>query len=81
MEAQAGSVMFLKHAIAGLPYPTGFWVVCEVAEARIWMALLGTSGGKLASIRNWYEISVEDLYAFELTDETAIVRGTRADSA
>lgn len=75
-----GDVLFLDRNVAGLPYPTGVWVVCELTEARAWIALTGWHDGQLAGITNWYEISSEDLEAFEATGERALVRGTRADA-
>ena len=75
-----GDVLFLDGSVAGLPYPTGVWVLCDLTEARAWVALTGWHDGALAAIPNWYESSVEDLDVFEPTGDRAAVRGTRADA-
>lgn len=77
---EVGDVLFLDRHVPGLPSPTGVWVLCELTEARAWVALTGWHDGHLAGIPNWYEISTEDLGAFEATGERALVRGTRADA-
>lgn len=74
MTITVGDVLFQDGPVAGLPYPCGYWVVCEVKEARLWVALCGQLERKLAGIASWYEISTEDLCYFTPTGKRAMVR-------
>ena len=77
---EVGDVILQERPIAGIPYETGLWVVCDLSEARAWISLCGGMvDGKLAGIANWYEISREDLCAFSATPEKALIRGSRDD--
>ena len=69
-----GDVLFLERQIPGIPYASGYWVLCQMGDAIAYVALMSENKklGKYA-IDNWYKISVEDLSAFSVTGEIATV--------
>jgi hypothetical protein len=73
VDFQPGDVVFLEHSIAGVSYPTGYYVLCSLTEAAGSIALVGQDADGLYAIDNRYSISVEDLSAFSATGERARV--------
>jgi len=73
-QRSVGDVIFLEKWIAGLPYPSGFWVLCQISGASCYVALVSSKKELgLYAIDNWYRISVEDLGAFIWTGNVAAV--------
>ncbi len=68
-----GQILFLERSIAGLPSPSGYWVLCELTPARASIALVSQDEKGLYAIDNRYEVSVEDLLAFTVTGKQARV--------
>lgn len=69
-----GAILFLEREIPALPYPTGYWVLCKLTDATATLSLLDqTPTGTLCPLPERFDISVEDLDAFTLTAETAVV--------
>lgn len=71
-DLKPGAVLFLERNISGLPYPTGYWVLCKISAATATFALLDQSpDGELIAQAERFEVSTEDLAAFTLTAEIA----------
>jgi hypothetical protein len=66
-----GDVLFLEHEIAGLPYPTGYYVLRILTEGAAIVSLVSNDAQGLYAIDNPYTISAEDLSAFKATGERA----------
>jgi|GEM_PF-4910706 len=74
MNHKVGDVLFLTRKIGGVPYDTGYWVLCERGDATSFVALASSNQRLgLYAIDNWYQISTEDLAAFSKTGKTAHV--------
>ena len=69
-----GDVLLLEHAIAGIPWPTGCFVLCSRTEASATVALVSEDAEGLYAIDNPYPISAEDLASFTPTGVQARTR-------
>ena len=66
-----GDVIFLERSIAGLPYPTGYWVLVSATVGSVEIALVSQDGQGMYAIGNRFQIYPEDLGAFSSTGLTA----------
>lgn len=68
---EPGDVLFLEREIAGIPWPTGLYVLRVLTEGAAIVSLVSEDGAGLYAIDNPYTISREDMGAFTKTGERA----------
>ena len=70
-QLEVGDVLFLKHSVAGIPYPTGIYALRVLTEASVIVSLVSSDAAGLYAVDNAYAISAEDLPAFTATGAKA----------
>lgn len=66
---EPGDILFLERSIAGIPWPSGYYVLQAITEGTATVALVSQDAQGLYGIDNPYTISVEDLGAFSPTGQ------------
>lgn len=77
MKTQAfepGEILSLERSIAGIPYPSGYYVLTGVTEGTATLSLVSQDANGLYAADNPYTISIEDLGAFSPTGQKARAR-------
>ena len=69
----AREVLFLEHAIPGLPWPTGYFVLHRLTPGIAILSLVYQDEEGLCGTGEIFTVSVEDLTAFSRTEEKARV--------
>ena len=69
----SGDVLFLERPIAGIDWPTGYYVLHRLTQGIAVLSVLSQDAQGMCATSTTFTVSVEDLASFSVTRERARV--------